>query len=367
MTKKKKRRGFLLLKVSYRLIAAVCALALLISYLSIFINPQHFPFISFFGLYYIPIAIVNVILLLIAILRRSKGGWIPFITLLPSLFFAEFYIQFGNREEISIENEIKILSYNVGRFSSGKGDFGSNLKGISQLVKEENPDIITFQEYRTSDTLDIKRNFPNYPFVQQRFFHFSKGKQFVGNIILSKYPIISSGKIPFTNTTNLATYSDIDIGGKVTRIYNLHLESNSISLTSMIKKINGTYEEFSNEVSNVHQKVKKSNNRRSEQVKMVIEHIEKCPFASIVCGDFNDTPMSYSFRKLYDGRKDTFKERGNGFGATYATLWPLLRIDYILTPERYTITDHKTRRVRYSDHYPIMAKFSSDTLKSDYK
>ncbi|MBR4973949.1 MAG: endonuclease/exonuclease/phosphatase family protein, partial [Bacteroidales bacterium] len=146
--------------------------------------------------------------------------------------------------------------------------------------------------------------------------------------------------------------------GELTRIYNLHLESNSISLTSLIKKIKGTYEEFSNEIAHVHEKVKNSNTKRGEQVRDVIEHIENCPYKSIICGDFNDTPMSYSFRKLYQGRKDTFKEAGSGFAATYTTFWPLLRIDYILTPESYNILNHQTRRVKFSDHYPVLAKFS---------
>lgn len=358
MAKGKKRRRLPFFSISFRLILTVCAAALVLSYLSIFANPQYFSILSFFGLYYIPIALLNIALLLVALVRRSRGGWIPFITLLPSLFFAEFYFQFGNKEEIVTTNDISILTYNVGRFRSSPLSVEQTLKEISAFVAEVSPDVIAFQEYRTSDTNSIKKNFPNYPYSQKRFFHFSKGNYFVGNVVLSKYPIKAQGKIPFEQTMNLATYCDIDIEGERTRIYNLHLESNSISLTSLIKKIKGTYEEFSNEIAHVHEKVKTSNTKRGEQVRDVIEHIENCPYKSIICGDFNDTPMSYSFRKLYQGRKDTFKEAGNGFAATYTTFWPFLRIDYILTPESYNILNHQTRRVKFSDHYPVLAKFS---------
>ena len=65
----------------------VAAVALVISYISIVIDPAVFPIPSFFGLYYIPIALINLILLLIAIIRLNKSLFIALIALLPSLFF----------------------------------------------------------------------------------------------------------------------------------------------------------------------------------------------------------------------------------------------------------------------------------------
>lgn len=358
MGKSKKRRRLPFFSISFRLTLTVFAVALILSYLSIFVNPQNFSLISFFGLYYIPIALINIALLVVAVLRRSKAGWIPLLALLPSLFFAEFYFQFANKEIIAESKEIKMLTYNVGRFQSSPISPDQTIKSISTFVSETSPDIITFQEFKTKDTNSLRKDFPDYPYSQKRFFHFSKGNYYVGNVILSKYPIKFQGKIPFEQTTNLATFVDIEIDNKLTRVYNLHLESNSISLTSLIKKIAGTYEEFSQEMAHVHERVKTSNSKRSDQVQSVIEHIRKCPYNSIICGDFNDTPMSYSFRELYRGRKDTFKEAGNGFAATYTTLWPFLRIDYILTPDSYNIINHQTRRVKFSDHYPVLAKFT---------
>ena len=55
------------------------------------------------------------------------------------------------------------------------------------------------------------------------------------------------------------------------------------------------------------------------------------------------------------GRKDTFKEAGNGFGASFATIWPMLRIDYILCPNLYKPVSHKTPKVNLSDHYPVVS------------
>ena len=87
----------------------------------------------------------------------------------------------------------------------------------------------------------------------------------------------------------------------------------------------------------------------------VFSDIESCPVEAFVCGDFNDNPMSYSYYRLTRGRKDSFVEAGDGFGATFARLWPLLRIDYILLPDRFRTITHQTLRKGLSDHYPVVA------------
>ena len=100
--------------------------------------------------------------------------------------------------------------------------------------------------------------------------------------------------------------------------------------------------------------MKKSITRRPKQVDKVFSDIENCPVEAFVCGDFNDNPMSYSYYRLTRGRKDSFVEAGEGFGATFARMWPLLRIDYILLPDRFNALEHKCPRIGFSDHYPVI-------------
>ena len=77
----------------------------------------------------------------------------------------------------------------------------------------------------------------------------------------------------------------------------------------------------------------------------------------LVLGDFNDNPLSYTVHRLSRGRRDTFVQAGKGFGATFRTLWPLLRIDYILYPPGLEAVSYEVPRVKYSDHYPIIATY----------
>ena len=86
---------------------------------------------------------------------------------------------------------------------------------------------------------------------------------------------------------------------------------------------------------------------------MVHDHIAACTIPSMICGDFNDTPMSYTYHRLAAGHKDSFADGGSGMGATFSVLWPLLRIDYILVPENVTCDRTTVNRVPFSDHYPV--------------
>ena len=120
-------------------------------------------------------------------------------------------------------------------------------------------------------------------------------------------------------------------------------------LRALMRKDSGVFAETGN-------KMKASIIRRPKQVDQVFSDIENCPLDSFVCGDFNDNPMSYTYYRMTRGRKDAFVEAGDGFGATYATMWPILRIDYVLFPERFKAVHHEIPRVSYSDHYPVITE-----------
>lgn len=73
---------------------------------------------------------------------------------------------------------------------------------------------------------------------------------------LSRLPIGEEGNLPFAGTTNMVLYTDVKYGDGVFRLYNVHLESNNISLTSLIKDVRGGYDEFSQEFVEAHEKLK---------------------------------------------------------------------------------------------------------------
>ena len=75
----------------------------------------------------------------------------------------------------------------------------------------------------------------------------------------------------------------------------------------------------------------------------------------IVCGDFNDTPLSYTHRVISNGLIDCFVETGNGPGVSYNRSKMYVRIDNILcTPDFKPYACKVDDSIKNSDHYPIM-------------
>lgn len=341
--------------VTARLVMLIIAGLLALSYLSILVSPASLWLLSIFGLLFIPLALVDLVLLVWAIFRRSSSFWIPLLALIPSFIFIGEYVTFHTKSDAS--PEVRIVSYNVGRFSAAQdGVKRSNeacLDEVLSRLQKENADIICLQEFRVGSKQDIKaickRYFPDY---ECAYFAFPGTRSKVGNVTLSRFPIQNRSSQTFEESTNLALYTDINMGPRQIRVCNCHLESYSISLPGLLKRVDD--EEYWKEAG---KKMKRSITRRPRQVEEVLKNIDNCPLDCIVCGDFNDTPMSHTYFALRKDMKDTFTEAGRGFGASYYFLWPLLRIDYILHDPSLQATLHQSPHWGWSDHYPVIAEF----------
>ena len=335
----------------FSLLALVVAVALLLSYLALFFNPTDYPVLMFFGLYFIPILLLNLLVLLIALVKYQRSLLIPIIALIPTLFLADRFVKFGREEQELTGKPVKVLTYNLGRYAAGGRRVTSNesISGIRRLLAEQDADIVCLQEFAVSDTTSLSTYLPEYPY---RARHLFKGNRYFGNLTLSRYPIRHVESLTFPDSRNLSLVTDIDVAGQQIRVYNCHLESYSISFTALVKRL-FRKSHFKDEMVQVHGKVREATRRRSAQVDAVLQNEAASPYPSLVCGDFNDTPISYTYPRLIQTKKDSFAEAGTGFGATYSVLWPMLRVDYILLPQEYAADRHETLRVPWSDHYPV--------------
>lgn len=382
-----RKRSPLLFGITFRAILIVAAAAMFLSYISVYVNPSKFALPLFFGLYFIPILAINLFLLLLALLRRSASAWIAVAALLPALIYTDLFFKIGHNEEVETEGiRLKVESWNVGMFSSSEEGLGREecRHRIAAHLAETAPDIICMQEFFAEDKLQADTIFSGWPYRHYHLFKARNGKLF-GNMILSKFPISGSGRISFPNSTNLSIFADVEHYGRTLRIYNNHLESYDVSFTALAQKFadrmrassdgfraegHGTAgmtesagkdrhetlrEEITHDIVETHGKMKNTFIKRSQQVDRILEDINRSSTPAIICGDFNDTPMSYTYHTLAKNRKDTFEEAGHGFGGTFIPVWPLLRIDYILAPADAGCAEYTLLKETLSDHYPVAA------------
>ena len=351
MAKEEKKKRHWLSRLSFGTVSLVLGVLLVLAYLSVVVDPAKAWFFTLFGLLYPLVLPLTIGLFVWALFRRSRMRGLLFLALLPSLFFAGRYFQL-RREAPAGDPSLKLISYNVGLFAHGPSgsDRLALADSVSRWLTTLQADIICLQEFHLplDVSMDnwIRQHFPGY---KAEYYVLTGASGHFGNVTLSRRPVSGKGKIDFEKSTNLALWTDVKLDSTTVRLYNCHFESYNISLSNLVKK-DGAVEE-------TEQKMRRSITERPKQVAEVLSGVDNAPVRSIVLGDFNDNPLSYTYYRLLRGRKDSFVKAGKGFGATYRTLWPLLRIDYILYPKDLEAVSYAVPKVKYSDHYPIIATY----------
>lgn len=262
-----------------------------------------------------------------------------------------FFKLSGSKSEV--ENSIKILSFNVNHFYTYLKN-KDNSDNIIQFIADQKADIICLQETKLQkkgelNPLQLKTRFPGINHLQ-----LAHQSSWNGPVTFSRFPIINMGEIRFERSNNMIIYTDMLIDGDTIRVYNCHLQSYGIRPEdySMIDSM-ALQNVKIDEVKSLGRKLREGYKMRSTQVEILKTNIEQCPYPVIVCGDFNDTPNSFTYRIIGDKLTDAFVESGKGISNTYRGKLPSYRIDYIMYSPEFQSFNYKRYRVNYSDHYPI--------------
>jgi endonuclease/exonuclease/phosphatase family metal-dependent hydrolase len=354
-------------KILYKVFLAVnviFALALLISYLSVLINPVSFALPAFFGLAYPYLLLINIIITILWAMMLRFEALISVIVIL--IGFPEFsnYIKLvkptGDRA-----NTYKVMSYNVRLFNFFENEKGVySEKKVIDLIKSQKPDIVCLQEFFSAGNPAAKEAAIIQALGGRYYSHLKvlgSGKnRFYGILTLSRFPVIRRGEVIHPGSSSLSIYTDVRLNGDTIRIYNNHLQSFRLRRMerSFIEEISAMNEKQPiNEMKNISLSLKKGFVKRAIQAQALKVKIDKSPYPVLVLGDFNDTPVSYAYRKIRKGLNDSFVTSGYGAGFTYKGNYPPNRIDYILYDNSLTNTGFQIIKVNYSDHYPIIAYF----------
>ena len=306
---------------------SVILLLLLISYLAPKIHPDFFWHISLLGILFPFLLILNTLFAVYWVISWRKYFWANIVIIVLGLPYIDNTIanqkntldkkefsQLQKNKKHQFDQLINLMSFNVRLFNQNENiDDDKIEKKIVEMIKEKKPNVVCLQEFNLTestkelfDTFNYKKNNDNK--LQ----------------IFTNYRVIKSGYI---KSKNICIYKDIVLNDTI-RVYNIHLQSN------WVKTMKSSYQ-----------------NRVSEALK-IKKHINKSPYPVIVCGDFNDTPLSYTYSTLKKGLADSFQESGIGIGNSYVSI-PTLRIDYILHSQKYESYNYKKLKYKFSDHYPI--------------
>jgi endonuclease/exonuclease/phosphatase family metal-dependent hydrolase len=343
----------------------LCA-CLLISYLSPITNPTKFWPVAFFGLAYPFLLLGNVILIVYWLFRKIVWALLSIIVIGIgwNVLNKNIGLRFTSSPTyIAGSNMIRMMTYNVHNFKryGSKNDI-STKQEILQIIKDQQPDIIGFQEFYTKnkgqyDMLDSIRkilNCTNYYLQAVR----SNSDEVIGLALFSKFPITAHGMVQLSEhgSENQCIYTDIKKGDKTFRVYSVHLQSIRFDPEDYRYLDNVSPQDGKGQVGSAKRlgsKLKTAFLKRSEQVFKIKEHAAACPYPYVISGDFNDTPTSFAVNEMSKGLKNAFTEKGSGMGRTYNGSFPNYQIDYIMATPQFDVADYYIIEKRLSDHYPV--------------
>jgi endonuclease/exonuclease/phosphatase family metal-dependent hydrolase len=358
------------------------ALLLVLSHLAVIVDPQKIWQIAFLGLAYPYLLIANTAIILYWLILKRKEFLISFIAIISgwNILTSVIQLNFGFTKEDQFsktytrsfrsDNQVlKVLTYNVRAFNLYNWvNFEEAKDSIFRFILHEDPDIICFQEYYSQErgaftSADLYRLLSKTPY---RHIHYTIGENRntrYGIATFSSFPIVGSGVIRFNNTINVTIYTDIDFNGDTLRIFNNHLQSIHLNRRNyaFIDSLRLRYSDQQlQDFLDISFRLKDAYIKRAEQAEIISGYIARSPYRVIVCGDFNDTPVSFTYKKMKFGLADSFIEAGSGLGNSYSGSFPSFRIDFILhSPELNALYTRRTR-LKLSDHYPLVTYLRID-------
>lgn len=277
---------------------------------------------------------------------------------LITIFIGWSHLQgFVNFSTLSDEpGDLTVMTYNTNFFYSvrkgAKKEVDKKKKEVSLFFAEhKDVDVFCLQESSKFSKDILKNLLPDF-----HVHEIPKRATF----IISRYPIVSNGEIDFGTITNSCIWADIKtLSGKV-RIYTAHLQSNKVSTDAVVVLDNANLQEKRtwNGIRDILGKYSQTSRKRAKQAQMIADHAAKCGHKTIIAGDVNDPPTSYTYSRLCGDFQDSFVAAGAGIGTTYAGRIPMLRIDYIFADNDFEVESFEVLKEDYSDHYPVKGVYS---------
>lgn len=337
-------------------VAAVCLLAAYQGYM----RPSSCGIIAVLGLAF-PIMLlltIGFLLFWLAVCRKMMLVSAVALVLTIPQQWALCPLNFDDDDE---DADIRLMSYNI--YGAHRSD--SDFSQVDEII-HSNADVVCLQESPVSIKAFAYNQGQEKTDSLCGMYPYSVFDEKIYLAVLSKYPVELIEKFEDNKYFCYAVYS-IMIDDRQLLVFNMHLES--IGLTGHDKEL---YMNLTSPSTNDRSlrgvrsqligKLTKAFKNRELQADTISGRIAalrvKYPKASVVvCGDFNDTPYSYSYLTIKGALNDAYSDGGFGPVITYNRNRFYFHIDHIFSDDAMEAVRCFCGTTRASDHYALIADF----------
>lgn len=337
----------------------MAALLLLLCGLMSHVNPADYPRLVLFCLGFPLLLGLNVAFVFFWLIFKPRRVWLPLVGLFCSITFIYKYCPLNWPSKHPV-GALKLVSYNVASFVLSPGDDkGGN--AILDYLLASDADIICLQEASVSGTKTKK-------YMEDAFrkagyqMALADGEKRL--LVCTRLPVIDVERIRYESLGNSSVAVRMLYEGDTLLVVNNHLESYRLTQEDKqhYKHIitdpeNPETEDYSRALV---QKMEKAVRARGPQADSVLSYVERAGIPSVVlCGDFNDSPISYPCNRFSSRFTDAYSQSGNGPGFSYVQRGFYFRIDHVYVSDDWrTYETYVDRSIHASDHYPLVTYLS---------
>ncbi len=366
LKKKKHHRGNGIFKTGKYLIIMLNIIAALVLLMPLFIARDSIDsdLLPLSGLVFPYFLFLNMLFVFLWLSAGKKLFIISLVAMIATTGISGSFFQWNLFNYSNSNNGIKVLSFNVKYL--GMDYEKKNIQyqnDLLQFLEKENPEIICLQEFdclpgtflKTVEEIKAKTGMKHYVFT--RYYPGTENTERI--ILFSKEEVVKKGSLTDPHTRRYAVYADFVHQQDTLRIINAHLQSVYLKEEDQLgladfKGGNASQAVIRNKGARMYEKLTKAFKKRAVQTDSLSLFISKSPYKVILCGDFNDTPASYSYQTISKQLTDGFKASGKGVGTSFNGKYPGLRIDYIFYDKNLRSLKYKTHRdIEFSDHFPV--------------
>lgn len=328
-----------------------------------YVNPVKFPLLSILGMGFPFFLAINMAFLVFWAIFKVRMVIIPVVGYLACYVPISIYMPMNMHRDLP-DGCIKVLTWNVQNYS-GSPRYDDAFGMIYEYIKQQDADIVCLEE--DVDTWRNVRKYYDsiYAYCDTLAAFTSTSSNAVG--IYTKYPIIRRDRIYYPSKANLSAAYYLKKQSDTLLVIVNHFESTHLSRDDRKKYKDLVKGRLENDTARAQSKkliyrLAESNRLRAPQAQAVHEYIERHKhYPTIVCGDFNDNPISYCRRIVAQGLTDCYVASGRGIGVSYNQKGFFVRIDNILCSDHFEPYNcHVDSKTDASDHYPMVCWLKFD-------